>query len=245
MDASFPRVLSIDVADASAGLTRAWIERSLAALDGATPTSAIVIESKSSAFCEGLNLEVLGNEAPGGDAGVGVFAGLLDRLELDQRPVLAVVDGPAKGGGVGLAAVADFVIATERATFALPEALIGLLPAVIFPFVARRVGVARARWLALSGESIDAQKALAWGLVDELTDDSRSSLRQKLVRLSRADARSLAAIKRLSARHFAAPAGYRDDALSAFTSLLSSEASRARARRLRDGFAPWIEDNDG
>lgn len=237
-------LLPLDLTDAGGRLTRSWIERSSAALDGSAAAGVIVITSRAGAFCEGLDLEAVDADGDG-DGGVAAFGALLDKLERDPRPVIAVVDGAARGGGVGLAAVADLVIASERASFGLPEAMLGLLPAVIFPFVARRIGVVRARWLALSGESLAPGRAADYGLVDEVADDASRALERQLVRLSRMDARALTAIKRLVARHFAEPPGYRKDAVDAFTSLLSSTPSRARIRRLCDGLAPWDEDADG
>jgi len=232
-------VLRLDLTDARGLLTRSWIDGSLAALDRSA-AGAIVIESRAPSFCEGLDLDSLEAAAPP-DAGVEAFGALLDRLERDGRPVVAVVDGAARGGGVGLAAVADLVIASERASFSLPEALLGLLPAVIFPFVARRTGVPRARWLALSGEALSAERAAGYGLADELAADPPRALERQLARLSRMDPRAHAAIKPLVARHFADPVGYRGDAIGAFSALLTSPRSRERIRRLREGLAPWDE----
>lgn len=236
--------LRLDLTDAGGRLTRPLIDRWSAALGNPGAALVIIIESRAPAFCEGLDLDTLDHESPFGDAGVAAFGALLDRLQGDARPVIAVVDGPARGGGVGLAAVADLVIASDRASFALPEALLGLLPAVIFPFVARRVGVVRARWLALSGEVIAPERAAQYGLVDELTNEPRRALERQLTRLSRMDTRALAAIKRLVACHFTEPAAYRTDAISTFTALLSSASTRARVRRLKEGLAPWEEDSD-
>jgi enoyl-CoA hydratase/carnithine racemase len=237
-------VLRLDLALAGRQLSPPAIERLSAAVSSSN-ARAIVIESSAPAFCEGLDIDVADLAGGSADPGVTAFGELLDLLEGDGRPVIAVVAGAAKGGGVGLAAVADLVIATEDASFGLPEALIGLLPAVIFPFVARRIGVARARWLALSGESFDAQRAAACGLVDHLTDEPRALLDRLLRRLCRMDQRAQAEIKRLVARHFAAPSAYRGEAVASFTTLFASPGCRARVRRLRNGWAPWDESVDG
>jgi enoyl-CoA hydratase/carnithine racemase len=240
------RVLTLDVAEGGGRIHRRLISDWSHALEAAETAVAIVIRSSAPAFCEGLDLDDLaGQSEPGDDAGIASFAVLLDRLEQDPRPVIAVVDGAAKGGGVGLAAVADLTIASERASFALPEALIGLIPAVVFPFIARRVGVARARWLALGGPTLDAPRAASWGLVDEIATDLDSLLTRQLARLSRMDPRSLAHVKRLVAGHYAAPERYRSQATDVFASLLGSRATRQRIARLRDGLSPWGDDDDG
>jgi len=84
------------------------------------------------------------------------------------RPVVARVNGPARGGGVGLLAAADVVVASSEAHFAFSEVRLGIAPAMIAPFVIARVGPARARRLFCTGETFGAADALAWGLVDRV-----------------------------------------------------------------------------
>jgi len=82
------------------------------------------------------------------------------------RPVIAAVNGPARGGGVGLVAACDFAVASAKASFAFTEVRIGVIPALISPFVIARIGESRARKLFLTGETFTAEQAAAWGLVD-------------------------------------------------------------------------------
>src|SRR5262250_2424725 len=84
------------------------------------------------------------------------------------KPVVARVNGPARGGGVGLLAAADVVVASAEAHFAFTEVRVGIVPATIAPFVIARVGAARARRLFCTGETFAAADALAWGLVDRV-----------------------------------------------------------------------------
>jgi methylglutaconyl-CoA hydratase len=84
------------------------------------------------------------------------------------RPVVARVNGPARGGGVGLLAAADVVVAAAEAHFAFTEVRVGIVPATIAPFVIARLGAARARRLFCTGETFGAADALAWGLVDRV-----------------------------------------------------------------------------
>ena len=79
---------------------------------------------------------------------------------------IAVVDGAAVGGGMGLAAAADIVIATARARFALAETSLGLPPAQIAPYLVARLGERLARRLALTGARLDGREAEAIGLAD-------------------------------------------------------------------------------
>jgi methylglutaconyl-CoA hydratase len=83
-----------------------------------------------------------------------------------RKPIIAVVDGPALGGGAGLASACDFVIASkENAQFGYPEVRIGFIPAIVLVFLVKRVGEGRARELVLRGGTIDAHEAHRLGLV--------------------------------------------------------------------------------
>jgi len=86
---------------------------------------------------------------------------------INTLPVVVIgrVQGAALGGGAGLAAVCDIVIAEDRAVFGFTETKLGILPAMISPFVLSKIGVSAARGLFLTGARFDAAKALAIGLV--------------------------------------------------------------------------------
>jgi methylglutaconyl-CoA hydratase len=96
-----------------------------------------------------------------------LFAGLAEL----PKPVVARVHGASRGGGVGLVAAADVVVASNAATFAFTEVRLGIVPAMISPFVVARLGPARARRLFLTAETFDAEQAEAWGLVDHAVPD--------------------------------------------------------------------------
>jgi methylglutaconyl-CoA hydratase len=81
------------------------------------------------------------------------------------KPVVAKVQGVAMGGGAGLLAVADVVVADSEARFAFSEIKLGIAPATISPFVVRKIGVSHARSLFLTGERFDAERAREIGLV--------------------------------------------------------------------------------
>ncbi len=83
------------------------------------------------------------------------------------KPVIARVHGAALGGGAGLAAVADIAIASDETMFGFTETKLGIIPAVISPFVLAKIGVSNARALFLTGERFTASRALAIGLVHE------------------------------------------------------------------------------
>jgi methylglutaconyl-CoA hydratase len=96
------------------------------------------------------------------------LAELLRAVRESPKPVIACVQGPAFGGGVGLAAAADIAIASTEARFRLPEVQLGLAPAVISPYVIEAIGVRNARRYFLSGEPLSAERARDVGLVHEV-----------------------------------------------------------------------------
>jgi methylglutaconyl-CoA hydratase len=105
---------------------------------------------------------------------------MLAAIDACPAPVLARVHGYALGGGSGLVACVDVAVAAPDAVFGFSEVRLGLVPAVISPFVLARIGPAAARRFFLTGERFDAQTALRIGLVDEIADDAESALERLL-----------------------------------------------------------------
>lgn len=99
------------------------------------------------------------------------LAHIMRRLDTFPRPVLALVQGAAYGGAVGLVCCCDTVIAGPAARFCLSEARLGLAASVISPYVVRTLGPRRARHAVLTTEMMNADTALAYGLVHEVADD--------------------------------------------------------------------------
>lgn len=96
------------------------------------------------------------------------LAGLLRRLAAMPQPVLARVHGYAYGGAVGIISACDIVVAADDARFALSEVRLGLVPAVISPWVIHAIGARQARHWFLTGEAFSAETALSAGLVHEV-----------------------------------------------------------------------------
>lgn len=246
------RTLRLVLNDERSGarLTPELIARLSAALGGDPTARLVVIEGREEAFCDGLDLRLVGADAAEGRgeataAGLAGLADLLVSLRNDPRPVLALVEGRAMGGGVGLAAGADLVLASRQATFALPETLFGLVPGVVFPFISARVGVPRTLALALGGRTLSAEEACAWGLVDEVCDDVQATAREYQKRLLRQDARAQAEVKKLARHHFTLPEDYMAAAVRSFSFLLNGVAAQERIARFAAGEAPWPDEVDG
>ncbi len=94
------------------------------------------------------------------------LAGCLHDLYSVPKPTIARVNGPAIGGGTGFVSACDIAVASTDARFGLSEVKIGVVPAVISPYVVRRIGESRARQYFLTGERFDARRAAEIGLVN-------------------------------------------------------------------------------
>ena len=240
-----PLRLVIDDAQGAGRLTAELVARLLSELQNARSEARVItLESNSEVFCTGLDLTLLSEQDEALSATVTGFAAVLREIEAAPRPVIALVDGAALGGGLGLACAADIVIATTRATFGLPETLFGLVPALVFPAIARRIGVARARWLALSAATISANDAWRIGLVDELTDELETTLGRYLARCERLDANALAEVKSIASAFEADVIGYEATAGARFKRVWNSPEARARIARFNAGHSPWPEPGD-
>ena len=120
--------------------------------------------------------------------------------ELDELPqaTIALVQGAAFGGAVGLAACCDIVLATPASSFCLSEVKIGLIPAVISPYVMRAMGPRQARRYMLTAERFNAQKALQIGLVHELVEDLQNGVTSVLETLVLNSPAAVTAAKQLT-----------------------------------------------
>jgi methylglutaconyl-CoA hydratase len=122
---------------------------------------------------------------------------MLEAIDSCPAPVVARVQGYALGGGSGLVCCADIAIAAPDATFGFSEVKLGIVPAVISPFVFPRIGTAAARRYFLTGERFDAETALRIGLVHELASDLDAALERVLGELLSAGPEATRAAKQL------------------------------------------------
>lgn len=97
-------------------------------------------------------------------------SGLFYDISRSPKPVIARIHGPAIAGAIGIISACDVTVAVRGISFAFTEARLGIAPAMISPFVIRRVGAARAQRLFLTGETFSAEDAARFGLVDHLVD---------------------------------------------------------------------------
>ena len=122
---------------------------------------------------------------------------MLEAIDACPAPVVARVHGYALGGGSGVVACADIVLAAPDAVFGFSEVRLGIIPAVISPFVLARIGPGAARRYFLTGERFDAEAALRVGLVHEVADDLDAAVDRAVAGLLAGGPEAVRAAKRL------------------------------------------------
>lgn len=139
---------------------------------------AIVLRGTGKSFCAGADLnwmrKMVNYTFTENVQDAHALAAMLRMIHDCPKPVIAAVHGAAFGGGVGLLAACDIVIATENGSFCLSEVKLGLLPAVISPFVLQKIGAGSARRYFLTAERFSAATALEIGLISEVVVDAET-----------------------------------------------------------------------
>ena len=147
----------------------AEITEAMNKLSGDANVRAVVLAGAGDAFSAGADLSWMKRasnfSADENMSDARRLAAMLNAIYACEKPVIALVQGACMGGGVGLASACDIVIAAEDAFFALSEVRLGIIPAVISPFVLHAIGARQARRFFLTGERFDAAKAKEIGLV--------------------------------------------------------------------------------
>ena len=229
------------------------LSEAVAAAESAPAVRALVIRGAAHTFCAGgdfsrfkaLMAELAPTQGPDPIAGFNrSFGAMLERVSNAGIATIAVVEGAAMGGGVGLAACCDFVLAASTAQFGMPEVTLGLPPAQIAPFVAARLGSGPALRLMLTGRRISAAQALGCGLADEVLEPDALEARVQavLTELGCAEPTALRATKAILQRRFNEPLGATlDFAAAAFAAALrSGTAAQGLAAMAAKRPPPWV-----
>jgi methylglutaconyl-CoA hydratase len=179
-----PVVLTIDADVAHVRLARpekrnafddhvaARLEATFEALGDRDDLRAVVLGGQGPVFCAGGDLDWMRRVAdytPEQNlADASAFQRAFEAVDRCPHPVVARVQGAALGGGAGLVATCDVVVAAADARFGFPEVRLGLVPGVVGPYVLDKIGASAARRLFLTGEVFDAEEARRIGLVHEV-----------------------------------------------------------------------------
>jgi methylglutaconyl-CoA hydratase len=171
---------------------------------GADPAvRVVVLEGAGASFSAGADLRWMrrmaaADEAANRDDAL-ALAGLLRALDELPKPTIARVHGAAFGGGVGLVAACDIAIGVPGAKFGLTESRLGLLPAVISPYVVAAIGARQARRWFATAETFDAAEALRIGLLHQVVEPDAldAAVQRQVDLLLKAGPRAAAAAKAL------------------------------------------------
>jgi enoyl-CoA hydratase/carnithine racemase len=150
---------------------------------------AVVLAGSGRAFCAGMDVHVLRDlDAAGARSLITGLHAAIEAVHHAPVPVVAAVNGPCLGAGLELALACDVRLASPDATFGLPEVRVGVPSVIEAALLPPLVGPGRAAELLLTGEAITAQRALAWGLVNDLAEASslRSAVDALLAKILRA-----------------------------------------------------------
>jgi methylglutaconyl-CoA hydratase len=170
---------------------------------GSGDARAVVLRGTGPNFCAGADLNWMSrmvsytrDENVRDSALLAKMYALIDECPL---PVVGRIQGSAIGGGVGLVSVCDIAIAAKDSKFGLSEVKLGILPAVISPYVIGKIGRSHARALFLTGERFDSERALRIGLVHRLADDLDAAVDETLKQLMSSGPEAVRECKKLIA----------------------------------------------
>ena len=237
-------VITLNRAKARNALNRQMLTELSAAIAAAESFSncqTIVLKGSAEFFCTGMDFEeaLAGfrqRTDPATDEVLNQqYMTLLGKISNSPSIVISVVDGIAMAGGLGLVAASDLVIAAEGARFSLSEALWGLLPAMVLPYLIRRVGFQTAYKMTLTSEALTAVSAAACHLVDEVTDNTERKLKQLQIRLNRLNRETISDIKRYCKQHLCPVTPEQERAAVKETTRLS------RSERIRSDIQNYVD----
>ncbi len=212
---------------------------------GSRDARAVVLRGTGPSFCAGADLNWMSRmvsytreENIRDSSLLAKMYALIDECPL---PVIGRIQGAAIGGGVGLVAVCDVAIAAKDCKFGLSEVKLGILPAVISPYVIGKIGRSHARALFLTGERFDAERALRIGLVHRITDDLDAAVEETVKQLRTSGPEAVRECKKLIAyvgsHELEEAIPYTIDAIA--TRRVSSEGQAGMKAFLAKEKAPW------
>jgi enoyl-CoA hydratase len=174
------------VRNALSGELTSQLDEAVITLDGRKDVRCIVLTGADPSFCAGVDLRALSTELTSlGPSAASASKPRIGLLPEHHTPMIGAINGAAVTGGLELALGCDILLASERARFADTHARVGVMPGggltVRLP---QLIGIDRARRMSLTGDFIDAETALAWGLVVEMVPHATLLERAKALALS-------------------------------------------------------------
>jgi methylglutaconyl-CoA hydratase len=210
----------------------------------------VVLEAEGKSFSAGADINwmrrMAGYSRDENMADAKALASMLEAIDRCPHPVLALVQGAAYGGGVGLVAACDIAIGSANATFALSEVKLGIIPAVISPYVLAAIGPRAARRYMLTGERFDAEEAHRIGLLhDVVGSEELTGAKELMIRaLLQAGPGAQTAVKDLiRSVSFRDPATVMDDTAARIAAIRASDEGQEGLSAFLDKRKPaWVRE---
>jgi polyketide biosynthesis enoyl-CoA hydratase PksH len=210
----------------------------LTACEQSPQVTVLVLTGSAQVFCSGGDFEAIhaSAEAPPPEPLFDLWA----RMATATVVVVSVARGRVNAGGIGFLCASDIVLADRSTTCGLSELLFGLFPAMVLPFLIRRIGLQKANYLTLMTRPIGVDEALSIGLVDAVEDDAQELLRKHLLRLRRLSKPAIERYKSYLAHLTGEPERSRETALAANRDLFRNpEIQRNIRRYVTEAKFPW------
>lgn len=202
----------------------------------------VVLSGNENHFCTGMDFQAVSSQQ--GDVifqdDPNKYYELLKLFASSSKIIISKVDGKVNAGGIGLIAASDIVLSGSGAVFSLSEALFGLVPACVMPFLIRRLGHHKAQWMAITTQTIPANRAYELGLVDEYSDNVNDLLRRNLIRLNRLQPQTIKTLKNYMGKLWIIDETTQKIAVDQIATLMQSEKVLSDIKNFVDkGLFPW------
>lgn len=202
----------------------------------------IVLEGNNDYFCFGADFGEISDNVKNNieQQDPGKLYDLWNRMINNKCIIVSHVNGKVNAGGVGFIAASDLVIAGSNATFSLSELLFGLMPAMVIPFLIRRIGFAKANYLTITTKTIDVNTALKWQLVDIYSETSDRTLKQYLARMSKLPKEGIIRYKKYINKICSLENDTKEKAIEANLEVFSDEVNLKKIYNFtQNGIYPW------
>ncbi len=199
----------------------------------------VVLKGNENVFCTGMDFEAMTYQEED-LMQPDQYYDLLITMSKSSKVIISEVEGKVNAGGMGFIAASDIVIANPSAIFGLSEALFGLLPVCVMPFLIQRIGPQKSKWLTLTTQGISAKRAFEIGLVDEITEKTHNQLRKNILRISKLDTNTIHDVKSYTTKLWSIKEETRSLAINKLQSLVESDIVKKNITNfIKKGEFPW------
>ena len=218
------------------------LREALDIIESDSQVKAIVFRSAGPDFCSGMDFGEISQKRGSMlmRKASSLYFDLLQRFTSSSKIFIAVVNGRVNAGGVGLVSACDLIIAGNRASFSLSEALFGLIPANVLPFLSRRVGFQKAYWMSLTTHPVDANLAWKMGLADVYGEDTEELLRKQLLRVLKVSPDAVKRLKTYATRLSEIDGEVKKEAMLVLDEMSEDQTIHTNIKDfIENGVSPW------